>query len=166
MFVCIRLGKSGLLCGTSNILLRGDEEKQAVSVQWHSGVSTDKRERERDRDVPLSPRLHCYPTDNPAGGQKSVQPDLSCTEVSSLLVCPGIMGYSLLLAARGFSRDPERVLPQRLTNFITTFSQLCSANQTEWPTRSQSSPTSVASPNLISHPRHNRKIRPVWAGIF
>lgn len=51
-----------------------------------------ERERDRERDPRLSPRLHCYPTDDPAGGLKSVWLGLSCTEVSSLLVCAGIMG--------------------------------------------------------------------------
>lgn len=45
---------------------------------------------------------------------------------------------SLLPVAHRFSRDPEHGLPQRLTNFITTFSQLCRENQTNLPTHSQS----------------------------
>lgn len=45
---------------------------------------------------------------------------------------------SLLPMAHRFSRDPEHGLPQRLTNFITTFSQLCRENQTNLPTHSQS----------------------------
>lgn len=45
---------------------------------------------------------------------------------------------SLLPMAHRFSRDPEQGLPQRLTNFITTFSQLCRENQTNLPTHSQS----------------------------
>ncbi len=49
---------------------------------------------------------------------------------------------SLLPAAHRFSCDPEHGLPQRLTNFITTFSQLCSENLRDSPTHSQSSPTS------------------------
>lgn len=45
---------------------------------------------------------------------------------------------SLLPVAHRFSRDPEHGLPQGLTNFITTFSQLCRENQTNLPTHSQS----------------------------
>lgn len=45
---------------------------------------------------------------------------------------------SLLPVAHRFSRDPEHGLPQRLTNFITTFSQLWRENQTNLPTHSQS----------------------------
>lgn len=60
-----------------------------VSVQGHSGVSIDRPTRKGKKKT--VPYLHCYPTDDPAGGQTSVWLGLSCTEVSSLLVCAGIM---------------------------------------------------------------------------
>lgn len=52
-----------------------------------------KKKGQEERESPrLHPRLYCYPTVDPAGGQKSSWFGLSCTEVSSPLVCAGIIG--------------------------------------------------------------------------
>lgn len=70
-----------------------------------------------------------------------------CGSASAVLrsaLCSSVLELwaSLLPAAHRFSRDPEHGLPQRLTNFITTFPQLCWENQPDSPTHSQSNPTS------------------------
>lgn len=70
-----------------------------------------------------------------------------CALASAVLrsaLCSSVLELwaSLLPAAQRFSCDPEQGLPQRLTNFITTFSQLRSENQPNSPTHNHANPTS------------------------
>ncbi|KAK1888405.1 putative capsid protein [Dissostichus eleginoides] len=59
------------------------KSRETDSVQGHSDVSIDRARRKEERDPLLSPRLHCYPTVAPAGGQESVRLGLSCTETDA-----------------------------------------------------------------------------------
>lgn len=109
------------------------KSSETVSVQGHSDVSTDRRrkgEKKRERDPVCLLAFIVIPLTilqvgrNRCGLASAVRGSALRSSVLELWA-------SLLPAAHRFSCDPEHGLPQRLTNFITTFSQLCS----EKPTR-------------------------------
>lgn len=123
----------------SCILLRRKWRKscESADVQGHLGFSTDwprrKGEKKREWETPVSPLASIViPLTIQQVGWN--QCGLASAVVRSALRSSVLeLWASLLPVAHRFSRDPEHGLPQRLTNFITTFSQLCTENQTNLP---------------------------------
>lgn len=128
----------------SRILLRRKWRKSCatVSVQGRLGFSTNrprrKGEKKSEWETPASPfAFIVIPLTIQQVGWN--QCGLASAVLRSALRSSVLeLWASLLPVAHRFSRDPEHGLPQRLTNFITTFSQLCTENQPNSPTHSQS----------------------------
>lgn len=98
-------------------------------IQVSSPMGQEERQRRRESTPPLCllafiviPLTILQVGRNRCGLASAVLRSALCSSVLELWA-------SLLPAVCGFSRDPEHGLPQRLTNFITTFSQLFSGNQ-------------------------------------
>lgn len=143
---------------------RGGQRARTVRC-LHRQAKKKGREKEGERPpaCPLAfiviPLMILQVGRNQCGLASAVLRSALCSSVQELWA-------SLLPAAHRFSCDPEHVPPpQEVDKFYPHFSNFAQKNQPDSSTQSQSCSAS-SFPNLISHLRHNGKIRPLWAGIF
>lgn len=148
----------------SYILLRGDEEsREAVSAQGHLCVSTDKRERKRKRGercpIRLPSLLLSFWRSCRWAGIGVARLLLNWGQLSArlcwnygLAFCPQRTDLAVTL---------NTASPRGWQILSPHFTQLCYENSLM-----TANPAPLAAPlNLISHLRHNGKIRPLWTGI-